>query len=242
MESWARKYYYYFDQSQSSSTDVLQFLCVCVDSNARRVAEFFHAHFDFDKVINAYIPSPRYMPRGFGQLGCSGFVIVDGNGNFVSRKTKAYLDFGNGAFDDVKQILAGLLLWKENGASGFSAGGSNGRKQSIDETDALIIPSTGVASMDHEHESCIRALRQLLEVPNLGNLQVVYDELVAHFAHEEALMVQNGVGGTPGDPFAPLTSHVRDHQRILSLVERELKPLLQVGTQICEAIEGVVAS
>ena len=225
MESWARNY---------KSSDV-QFLCVCVDSNAQRVAEYFHASFDFCQVMNAYIPSARYMPRGFGQLGCSGFVIVDGNGNFVSRKTMAYLDYGEAAFDNVEQILEGLL--KEQGKHNAS-NSERGTKQWIEEAGSLSIPSTGVHSMDHEHETCIRALRQLLEFPNVANLQVVYDELVVHFAHEEALMVQHKAGGTPGDPFAPLTSHVRDHQRILAIVERELMPI-SASTDACNTTDSV---
>merc|ERR1719343_1844037 len=54
------------------------------------------------------------MPVGYGQLGCSGFVISDANGKFVSRKTAAFLQFGEDAFRHVESILADLLVETAN--------------------------------------------------------------------------------------------------------------------------------
>lgn len=231
MERWARYY-----------TDKVCFLCVCVDGQAQRVATWFHHQFDFTLVVNAFIPSSRYMPRGFGQLGCSGFVVSDGNGNFVSRKTKAYLDYGEDAFDHVDGILAGIL--KKNGiiANGNQVPSAETVRSSPTVADYSAVPSLGIESMDHEHESCNQALQQLLQDPTKKNLQVVYQELVQHFAHEEALMVQHGFGGTPGDPFSPLTSHVKDHQRILSMIEKELNVGANAGGagNACSTSNGVV--
>ncbi|KAG7342532.1 hypothetical protein IV203_007625 [Nitzschia inconspicua] len=213
MESWARSY-------QNS----VQFLCVCVETNnAQRVATFFHHTFNFTLVVNAYIPSMQYMPRGFGQLGCSGFVVSDGDGNFVSRKTKAYLDSGEEAFDHVEQILAGLLRDKVVAANFSSSSQQPSQKTTVAMDEYLTVPSVGVSSMDHEHETCLTALKNLIQSPSKKNLQVVYEELVNHFAHEEALMVEHGFGGMVGDPFSPLTSHIKDHRRILDLIEHELK-------------------
>jgi hemerythrin len=103
MEIWA-------EQQAASSTcnrggqggDV-QFLCVCVESLA--VAQQFAKMFHFQYAINSYIPSRSYFPRGYGQLGCSGFIIADAYGNFVSRKTRAYLQYGEHAFAHVEQLL-----------------------------------------------------------------------------------------------------------------------------------------
>eukprot|EP00957_Ditylum_brightwellii_P186050 14165294-Ditylum_brightwellii.AAC.1 len=56
-------------------------------------------------VVNCHIPSRRYFPVGYGQLGCSGFVVVDERGCFVSRKTMAYLQYGEAAFTYVENLL-----------------------------------------------------------------------------------------------------------------------------------------
>lgn len=94
----------------------VRFLCVCVES--AQVAMMFHQMFDFGKVdinddslslVNGYIPSRPYMPVGYGQLGCSGFVISDADGNFVSRKTAAYLQYGESAFRHVESLLQDLI-------------------------------------------------------------------------------------------------------------------------------------
>ena len=109
----------------ASTIPNVQFLEVCVESEA--VALNFHRTFGFGAnyandndndngedykspiVVNGFIPSRPYMPVGFGQLGCSGFVISDARGNFVSRKTAAYLQYGPQAFRHVESILNGVL-------------------------------------------------------------------------------------------------------------------------------------
>jgi hypothetical protein len=109
----------------ASTIPNVQFLEVCVESKA--VALNFHSSFGFGAnendgndnsnsedykapiVVNGFIPSRPYMPVGFGQLGCSGFVISDAKGNFVSRKTAAYLQYGPQAFRHVESILNGIL-------------------------------------------------------------------------------------------------------------------------------------
>ena len=95
MEAWAR-----------SNPDV-RFLCVCVES--KQVAMAFHHMFQFNKAMNAYIPSRPYFPVGYGQLGCSGFIISDKDGYFVSRKTRAFLQYGEDAFNHVETLLARLV-------------------------------------------------------------------------------------------------------------------------------------
>jgi len=65
----------------------VQFLTACVELASCALS--FHRMFDFGDssgaMINGYIPSGEYMPRGYGQLGCSGFVVSDNQGRFVSR-------------------------------------------------------------------------------------------------------------------------------------------------------------
>jgi len=98
MEAWA---------SSSKYRDGVQFLCICVES--KRVAQNFGSMFDFTYVINGYIPSNQHMPRGYGQLGCSGFIVVDDEGNFLSKRTTAFLDTGDEAFRDVEDLLSSYM-------------------------------------------------------------------------------------------------------------------------------------
>ncbi len=95
MEAWAK------------SMPQVQFLCVCVESE--QVAIAFHRMFRFEHAINGYIPSRGYMPVGYGQLGCSGFIVSDKDGCFVSRKTIAYLDYDQQAFRFVEKMLDDLV-------------------------------------------------------------------------------------------------------------------------------------
>ena len=85
----------------------VQFLCVCVESV--RVAKSFANMFGFSKITNGFIPSNDCMPRGFGQLGCSGYVVVNGQGQFLSPKTTSFLQVGEMAFRDVETILLDAL-------------------------------------------------------------------------------------------------------------------------------------
>lgn len=82
------------------------FLCICVDERA--VAEMFGRMFEFTSCVNGWIPSQADMPS-YGQLGCSGFILVNGDGSFVSKRTSAFLQQGEGAFRDLEQRLLPLL-------------------------------------------------------------------------------------------------------------------------------------
>ena len=82
----------------------------------------------------------------FGQLGCSGFIVSDRDGCFVSRKTKAYLQYGDAAFSHVEELLL------KNFGIQPSQVLSN---KNVHEEDVLnpnwVLPSVGVPSMDQEH-------------------------------------------------------------------------------------------
>lgn len=65
--------------------------------------------FQFSNVINGHIPSNLYMPKGYGQLGCSGFIVVDNQGNFLTKKSSAFLKKGEGAFRDVEALLSSYI-------------------------------------------------------------------------------------------------------------------------------------
>lgn len=153
MERWARQY--------PGAT----FLCVCVDKLG--VAQQFGRMFYLRAAVNCHIPSREYLPRGYGQLGCSGFVVADGEGNFLSRKTKAYLQYGDVAFEHVEELLASQGVSKEAviKSSKSTADNKDGRVETVDEKKedgpAEKVPSVGVDSMDDEHERCEAALALL---------------------------------------------------------------------------------
>jgi hypothetical protein len=204
MEHWAR------------SLPTVQFLCVCVD--ALGVALQFERMFQFQSVVNAHIPSRGYMPVGYGQLGCSGFIVVDTKGNFISRKTKPYLQYDVAAFHHVEQLLENYL-----GEELRSAPAEKKKKPSLD-TVVPAPPSVGIDSMDQEHERCADALTQLLRTPSETTLLQALQELQSHFDHEEALMKEHGFGGgDDGSSFSALHSHVSDHNKILNMARKELQ-------------------
>lgn len=213
MENWARE------------MPQVQFLCVCVESQG--VAQMFDRMFGFKHAVNSYIPSRSYMPVGYGQLGCSGFIISDVRGNFVSRKTKAYLQYGEAAFRNVESILSQLVSL---------APVPQKRKRRTEEekdatTNGYLPPSVGIKAMDDEHESCAKALQEFVDEPTEKNLNVVLTELENHFFHEEMLMAKHGFGGDKSG-FSALNSHIQDHVRILQIARTELERVRNVSALV----------
>lgn len=207
MEKWARMY----GRSQ------VQFLMVCVES--ARVAIGFGGMFDLKGVVNSFIPSRGYMPVGFGQLGCSGFVISDQRGCFVSRKTKAYLQYGENAFSHVEELLHKNFAILPSHYNNAAEEVKNAQEDILDPN--FVLPSVGVSSMDQEHEQCEEALSLLLRTPSVQSLTNAMEILTEHFQSEESLMKQCGFG-SPGESFSPYANHVKDHERILDIGYVEL--------------------
>jgi hypothetical protein len=247
MEIWA-------EQAGGAAGGDVQFLCVCVESLG--VAQHFARMFTFRHALNAYIPARQYFPHGYGQLGCSGFIVVDAKGNFISRKTRAYLQYGDQAFCHVEQLLdqerrkvASLAvgasstgpLCRNSVATASaaaaavakdeekkSAATTAGSSSSSTEDDCYTPPpSVGVHVMDDEHQACAAALKELFLRRTRAALERVMATLESHFAHEEALMVSFQFGGDHGrSEFSALNSHAKDHQRILQIGRNELQRLL----------------
>uniref|UniRef100_A0A7S4I441 Uncharacterized protein n=1 Tax=Odontella aurita TaxID=265563 RepID=A0A7S4I441_9STRA len=212
MEEWAQVY------------PGVRFLTVCVD--AVGVAKQFGMMFGLNKAVNCYIPSRSYFPVGYGQLGCSGFVVSDKNGCFVSRKTMAYLDYGEGAFSNLEELLrVHFDQHKSHPESNtYLNHSSEDKKESVDEINDEPVPSVGINSMDSEHERCEEALSLLQGNLTSKSLENFLVELSAHFTHEEQLMKDHGFGNSSRDSgFSPLVSHVKDHERILDIGYRELE-------------------
>jgi len=207
MERWARQY--------PGAT----FLCVCVDNVG--VAHQFGQMFDMRAAVNCHIPSREYLPRGYGQLGCSGFVVADRKGNFLSRKTRAYLQHGDAAFSHVEELLASQGVSK--GTKVVKAVKAKVEEEKKEEP-APSVPSVGVQSMDEDHERCEAALALLRRTNSVQSLEALMAELIQHFEHEESLMKKYNFGTTDikNDSFSPFHSHCKDHQRILDIGFRAL--------------------
>jgi len=212
------------------------------------------------------------MPVGYGQLGCSGFVISDKQGNFVSRKTRAYLQYDTRAFAHVEAILEMLLQEDENQeqnneatkdatSSATTVAGSSSSSSSIKTAAAAEEPqnkaeekkeeprkggssssstqnkltpppSVGVDSMDHEHRICTAALNQAMQRPSVDTLEQLHEILKAHFDHEEELLEQyhNQSCSESSSQFSALTSHRKDHERILNIAKFELQRIQSCTT------------
>lgn len=221
MEVWARRF------------PNAQFLCVCVDSKG--VALQFQHMFGLDRALNCWIPDRRYFPVGYGQLGCSGFIISDKHGNFVSRKTKAFLQYGEAAFDDVEGILSSLLPKPGDQVSApktevVKVASKQEEEKKVDEIEAPV--SVGVKSMDEDHEQCSIAISELLKTQTVKALRTVLKELGNHFDHEESLMKKYNFGNASeeGNEFSAFANHVKDHKRILNLVSNEIEAVSPISS------------
>eukprot|EP01083_Nonionella_stella_P080017 219655_1 len=235
MEAWAKK------------IPQVQFLCVCVES--RQVAVAFHSMFRFTKVVNGYIPSRGYMPVGYGQLGCSGFIVSDKNGCFLSKKTRAYLQFGEAAFDYVESLLAPHIVIDLTSDEEEEEKKEQDREHNkiVDEKQKVEMPaSVGVTAMDDEHQECTDAFNQVIEQPTAENLKHLSEVLTCHFAHEEELMRQfskkarkshssssnssnNSSNSNSMSSFSALDSHIMDHKRILNILNEEVHRVNSCG-------------
>jgi len=221
----------------ASTISQVQFICVCVES--KQVAIMFHQMFSFQYAKNGYIPSNEYMPRGFGQLGCSGFIISDSHGNFITRKSSAYLQYGENAFRNVEKLLNTELHGMNNTTAPVATATIERSAVIIDLTKeepessessklkksvGVMKPpkSVGVESMDDEHIECTNSFNRVLKDPSYENLDELYIILKMHFKHEEDLIGLYSNASSNNSTFSKLTSHKMDHDRILSIAKTEL--------------------
>jgi hemerythrin len=106
---------------------------------------------------------------------------------------------------------------------------------------ALQLTSVKVPSMDHEHEEIADALRCLAEERSLEALEATLKCMKAHFEHEEKLFEEYGFGGHINDMFSAKKTHIEDHRRITSKMQRQMYqvPGTQAGVT-AEFVEEVL--
>jgi hypothetical protein len=235
MDAWAKRYH---DKN-------VQFICICVESLP--VAQLFTQLFKLTKCYNAYIPSRQYFPQGFGQLGCSGFIVIQNN-RFVSKKTRSYLDYGDYAFVEVDALIAQHGVPKRQSPVAAAAAQDMPQPPKKDKEESKTAepqdqnqskvpatttittsieapPLTGIIEMDEEHLDCTVALNHLLQFPSVPALQAAVDVLTEHFQHEEEMLLRSNNKADVDSSFSPYRSHQNDHERILKIGRDELQRL-----------------
>lgn len=86
------------------------FLCVCVtaDRGASRLAADFASQLKLQHCVNAFIDNQADMPD-YGQLGCSGFIVMDAGHTVVSTCTSPFLQVRSLAFAHVEALLEAIV-------------------------------------------------------------------------------------------------------------------------------------
>ena len=85
--------------------DAVSFVCVCLDGP--QLAAEFGKKLKLRECINTWVDEDN-KPT-WGQLGCSGFIILDGQRTVVCPKSPAYLDEKERAFHYVDTFLKSLI-------------------------------------------------------------------------------------------------------------------------------------
>jgi len=227
------------------------FFCCCVDPAALQTCAEFETNYFVDappSLLNGFVDprSRRDFPNFKVQLGCSGFVVFDGNRKVKVSATLPWLQHREGgaasaAFRDVERHLRELghgAVSSDRSPEPELGAGAGRRSLSPRSLEALVVASVGHRDMDAEHDKCAAALHSLREKLTVASLRVARSEISAHFRHEEQLLRAADFGaarlGMIG--FSPLEGHVKDHERIVGLADEALANLQAA----CENVEGNV--
>jgi len=211
MELWARG-------PLGTSVD---FLCACVDDMG--VASAFGKMFKFERVINGWIPSQAEMPA-YGQLGCSGFIVVGGDGRLVSKKTAAFLEQGEDAFAEAERLVRRHLAVE----TPVGGGGGSGVKAST------VAPAAAFPSEYPYGPGCVAVLGGINGEPALNGRRVTVERFNPKTGRFEVSLLGLGSSGGGGDKGAPLAAAAAaaaaaapagaDHGRGLSVLPCKLEP------------------
>lgn len=80
---------------------------VCVGCAGPELAETFGSRLRLKHCVNSYV-SRNNMPR-WGQLGCNGFIVLDGSHSVTCKATAPFLEVGETAFQHVEALLNAML-------------------------------------------------------------------------------------------------------------------------------------
>jgi len=85
------------------------FLCVCVvGDGAYPLAREMSKQMKLQNCVNGFVDSDDDMPT-YGQLGCSGFIILDESHNVVATSTSSFMQVKDLAFQHVEALLDAVV-------------------------------------------------------------------------------------------------------------------------------------
>lgn len=212
---------------------------VCVSCAGPQLATQFGNELKLKNCHNTWVDHDD-MPK-WGQLGCNGFIVLDGSHSVVCKASRAFLEVREQAFRHVETLLSALIVEKpvpkqEDGSVDPSVGGACAKvrfgdgKEEKEEPEASApkkVASVKVAVLDEEHERCEAALAQLAEQRNVASLRELLSAYEEHFAHEEKLLDEHLYAGVmqatgfSADKGAR-TSHFGDHEAMLLALRKML--------------------
>jgi len=209
---------------------------VCVSCAGPQLATQFGNEQRLQHCHNTWVDQDD-MPT-WGQLGCNGFIILDGSHSVVCKASRAYLEVKEAAFRHVETLLSALIVEKpvptqEDGSVDPSVGGACaqvrfGSKEAEPKAEGAApskVASVKVDVLDEEHERCEAALARLAERRNVASLRELLAAYEEHFAHEEKLLDQHlyadarQATGFSADKGAR-TSHFGDHEAMLGALRK----------------------
>lgn len=169
---------------------------ICVSCAGPQLASTFGNELKLAHCHNTWADEDE-MPT-WGQLGCNGLIVIDGDNNVVCKASPAFLEVKGAAFRHVETLLAALLSsGSEQGPSKIpklpsgrvdgSVGGhcaevrfGDDHGDGAEEAEAVVgiadvqsmkVGSVKVAILDEEHELCekkLKLLDRLTEPPGVG--------------------------------------------------------------------------
>lgn len=225
---------------------------VCVSCGGPQLATTFGNELKLKSCHNTWVDEDD-MPT-WGQLGCNGFIVVDGADAVVCKASPAFLEVKQAAFRHVETLLDALISSTPAakvpklmpGRVDGSVGGACAEVRFGVDVQAIKVPSVKVAALDDEHEKCeakLKLLGRLTEPPGVDKkrmqiemaLQGLLKAYEDHFAHEEALLDEHLYTDVEQDGFSAdkgaRTSHFADHQTMLSAVRQLLADVASVDAE-----------
>lgn len=169
---------------------------ICVSCAGPQLASTFGNELKLAHCHNTWADEDD-MPT-WGQLGCNGLIVIDGDNNVVCKASPAFLEVKGAAFRHVETLLAALLSsgseqgpskipklpsGRVDGAVGghcaevrFGEDDHGGVEEeeevaAIADVQSLKVGSVKVDMMDEEHELCekkLKLLDRLTEPPGVG--------------------------------------------------------------------------
>lgn len=206
---------------------LVNFVMLCVEVGAAGLAtarRFGHQFQVPEGVVHGYIDLPREMPS-FGQLGCGGFIVLGGHGQFVAARTvPAYLDKGPEAFRAVERLLLSLGVVANKVSVPGSLGNRGCEELCVDKVLLAGPISVGNREMDAEHSALTAALAALLRTRGIQEMQTMRELWATHSAHEESLFEKHDFGrhSSSRGALSGTASHCAHHRSILASMDAAL--------------------